>query len=55
MVDIKGFPSMYAVRKFIGLPDDPNYPQPEFDIEQAAGDILALLTGEGEDITGKSL
>ena len=59
LIDIKLFPSDYAIRKFLGLPDDPNYPRPaDVDLEKAAGEILELLTSEGivwEDITNKPL
>lgn len=52
LIDIKLFPSEYVVRKLLGLPAGS---PPEIDLEAIAGDVLALLSGTGEDITNQKL
>jgi len=52
LIDIKLFPSENVIRNMFGL--EP-LPTDEVDIEAAAGDLLALLTGHGEDITNQEL
>jgi hypothetical protein len=54
LIDIKFFPSENVIRQAFGLSP---LPGPEVDLEAAAGDVLALLSGsiESKDITNEKL
>jgi hypothetical protein len=54
LIDIKFFPSENVIRQVFGLSP---VQEPDVDLEAAAGDVLALLSGsiESEDITNENL
>jgi hypothetical protein len=54
LIDINFFPSENVIRQVFGLSP---VQEPDVDLEAAAGDVLALLSGsiESEDITNENL